>query len=260
MASLYDGGRIQFRVITALMLRELTTRFGRENIGFLWIMAEPLLFGGLVSILWAAMKGPEEHGVGIVAFVISGYLPLTMFRNAVNRSISVFQVNSSLMYHRQIQIMDFIFVRVLVEVAGTLMAYLFVGAILMYFDMFPVPDDLGLFVFGFLLYGFFTLSVCFVVAPASEMSTALEKFMPVTTYMMIPFSGTFNMLSWLSPAARDVLLWSPPVNAMEIMRSGIFGTQVYPYYGLAVPVLVPMILTLLGLFLCRIVRRHLVVE
>ena len=54
------------------MIRELVTRFGRENIGFLWIMVEPLLFAGLVGIVWRFMKGPEEHGVSIVAFIATG--------------------------------------------------------------------------------------------------------------------------------------------------------------------------------------------
>ena len=260
MASLRDGMHIQFRVVTALMIRELTTRFGRENIGFLWIMVEPLLFGGLVSVVWSVMKGPEEHGVGIVAFVITGYLPLTLFRHAVSRSVSVFQVNSSLMYHRQIHILDFIFVRVLIEMIGTLMAFLFVGLGLMYFDLFPVPADLGLFVAGFLLYSLFTLSICLVIAPASEMSTALEKFVPVSTYIMIPFSGTFTMVSWLTPAARDALLWSPPVNAMEMMRAGVFGDEIHAYYDASVPLVGSMVLIMMGLFMCRMVRRHLVVE
>ena len=52
MSSLAAGWRIQHRVIGALMIRELVTRFGRENIGFLWMMVEPLLFAGLVGILW----------------------------------------------------------------------------------------------------------------------------------------------------------------------------------------------------------------
>jgi len=38
MRSLREGWRIQARVIGALMIRELNTRFGRDNIGFLWIM------------------------------------------------------------------------------------------------------------------------------------------------------------------------------------------------------------------------------
>src|SRR5579884_2661625 len=75
--------RTQRRVISALMMRELITRFGRENIGFLWIMVEPLLFAVFVGILWSFMKGPEEHGIGIVAFVASGYIPLVMFRSTV---------------------------------------------------------------------------------------------------------------------------------------------------------------------------------
>src|SRR5690349_24939237 len=94
------GLRIQRRVIGALMIRELVTRFGRENIGFLWMMVEPLLFAGLVGIVWRFMKGPEEHGVSVVAFVASGYIPLTFFRNTVSRSIRVFTVNGSLLYHR----------------------------------------------------------------------------------------------------------------------------------------------------------------
>ena len=42
VSKLAAGWRIQRRVIGALMIRELITRFGRENIGFLWVMVEPL--------------------------------------------------------------------------------------------------------------------------------------------------------------------------------------------------------------------------
>ena len=35
---------IQLRVIWALLLRESLTRYGRHNIGFLWLFVEPMLF------------------------------------------------------------------------------------------------------------------------------------------------------------------------------------------------------------------------
>src|SRR5437763_409307 len=124
MASLSAGWRIQRRVIGALMIRELVTRFGRENIGFLWMMVEPLLFAIFVGLLWRLAKGPEDHGISVFAFVATGYIPLVLFRNSVTRSIRLFYVNSSLMYHRQIKVVDFVFVRVLIEVIGGSMAYL----------------------------------------------------------------------------------------------------------------------------------------
>lgn len=260
LRKLHEGARVQLRVIHALMIRELNTRFGRENIGFLWIMVEPLLFAGIVAIMWRFLKGPEEHGVGIVPFVISGYIPLTLFRHCVGRSVSIFVANSSMMYHRQIKILDFVFVRFLIEMLGSMMAYLFIAIVLIPFDMFPIPADIGMFVAGWLLYSLFTLSLCVVIAPLSEMSEVMEKFIPVTTYIMIPVSGAFTMSSWLTPSFRDYLMWSPFVNAMELMRGGLWGTKVTPYYDVWNPLICTMVASVIGLALCRHVRRTLVVE
>lgn len=257
---LRQGWNAQLRVVYALMIRELTTRFGRENIGFLWIMVEPLLFAGLVAIIWRFMKGPEEHNISIVAFVVTGYIPITLFRHGIARSISLFVANSSLLYHRQIKIIDFIFVRFLIELIGCMMAYVFIAIVLISFDLFPVPDDMGTFLVGWSLYALFTLSLCFIIAPLSERSEVLEKFMPVTTYIMIPFSGLFTMNSWLTPEMRKYMLYSPFVNAMEIMRKGIWGDKVTAYYDLWNPLMCSAVCLLIGLALSRSVRRTLAVE
>lgn len=260
MSSFAAGWRIQRRVISALIIRELVTRFGRENIGFLWVMVEPLLFATLVGILWRYMKGPEMHGVSVVAFVASGYIGLTLFRNSVSRSIRVFSVNGSLMYHRQIKVLDFIFVRFLIEMIGAMMAFGFIAVLLMPLGYFPVPADLGALIGGWSLYCLFTFSLCLVLAPLSELSDALEKLVPVTTYVMIPFSGVFNMTSWLTPEAQKVMYYSPFVQGMELMRYGIFGDRVNAQWNLGVPLAGSMIFILIGLALCRRVRRVLVVE
>jgi capsular polysaccharide transport system permease protein len=260
VSSFAAGWRIQRRVIGALMIRELTTRFGRENIGFLWIMVEPLLFAGLVGLVWRFMKGPEEHGVSIIAFVASGYIPLTFFRHAVTRTVRIFSVNSGLMYHRQVKVLDFVLVRVLIEVIGGSMAFLFIGALLMVLGEFPMPADLGAFIAGWFLYCLFTFALCLVLAPMSEVSDVLEKFIPVVTYVMIPFSGTFNMLNWLTPEAQKVVWFSPFVHGMELLRHGLFGSRVDAEWDVTIPLAASLVLMLIGLAMCRRVRRDLIVE
>lgn len=256
----YEGWRIQVRVIQALMLRELNTRFGRENIGFLWIMAEPLLFAGLVAIIWRFVKGPTEHGIGIVAFVVTGYIPITLFRHGVTRSVVVFTANGSLLYHRQIKILDFIVVRFVIEMLGGMMAYLFIALILILLKEFPVPADIGLFMAGWFVYALFCFSLCLIIAPLSEISEVLEKFIPVTTYVMLPFSGLFTLASWLTPEMRGYFLWSPFVNGMEMMRKGIWGDQITAYYNVWNPIGCSIVASVIGLALCRHVRRTLAVE
>lgn len=259
MASIRSGWRIQRRVISALMTRELITRFGRENIGFLWVMVEPLMFAVLVGIMWTILRS-DEHGIGVVAFVVTGYIPLTLFRHAVSRSVKAFSANGSLLYHRQIKILDFILVRFAIEMMGGMMAYVFIGTVLVALNLFPVPANPLYLIFGWLLYCLFTFSLCLILAPLSETSEVLEKFIPVSTYVMIPLSGTFNMVSWLPLKAREAMLWSPPVNAMEMMRYGVFGDEVNPFFDPLLPIAVSLVLLPIGLTLCRRVRRTLVVE
>lgn len=247
-------------MISALMLRELTTRFGRENIGFLWVMAEPLLFAVLVGIMWRSLKGPFEFGLDIIAFVMTGYLPLVMFRSAVHRGVKTFTANGGLMYHRQIKILDLLLVRFMIELIGHSMAYVFIGTLLAVFGFFPRPYDLGFILLGGLYYSLFTFSIVLLVAPLSEMSEVVEKFIPVTTYMMIPFSGAFYLMSALAPDARALLLYSPPVHGMEMMRYGVFGPSIDPHFDYLYPLAFCLPCIAVGLALCRIVRKTLVIE
>lgn len=259
MKKLLESWRIQRRVIIALMIRELSTRFGRENIGFLWIMVEPMMFALLVALAWRVMKGSQEHGVSIVMFVISGYIPLTLFRHAVTRSVKVFEVNSSLLYHRQITLPDFILVRFIIEMIGSMLAFSFVATALYFFGFFSPIYSMEALLSGWFLYSLFTLCICYIIAPLSEMSDVLEKVIPVTTYIMIPFSGTFTMVEWLPPSAREYMLWSPPVTGMELIRFGLFGHSVQPYYSVPIALGSSTACLLIGLLLCRKVRRDLAV-
>jgi capsular polysaccharide transport system permease protein len=255
------GWRIQLRVIRALMIRELSTRFGRENIGFLWMMVEPLLFAVMVSIVWTILRGSTEHsGISTAAFVATGYIPLTLFRHALSRSVKIFSVNSSLMYHRQIKILDFIFVRFLIEMIGSMMAFLFIMVVFVFVGLMPLPANPPLLLAGWLEYALFTLALTLILAPLSEQSEFWEKIVPVTTYIMIPFSGAFTMNSWLAPSAREYLLWSPFVDAMEMIRGGVFGDLVNPIYDPVIPLVASLVCMVIGLAMCRRIRRTLAVE
>ncbi|MEO0417714.1 MAG: ABC transporter permease [Pseudomonadota bacterium] len=247
-------------MIQALTSRELMTRFGRQNIGFLWIMVEPLLFAALVGVVWSFLRGPTANGLSLLAFVITGYVPLTFLRHSFGRSASIFVANSALLYHRQIKVLDFILVRVLIEAIGTMMAFVFAAIVLIFFEVFPVPANVGALVAGWAIYAFFVFSVCTVLAPLSEVSEVVEKLVPISVYISIPFSGVFNLASWMPPNIREALMWSPMVSGMELMRYGVFGDVITPYYDIGKALGISVVCLLVGLILCRRVRRMMSVQ
>lgn len=260
MASFSQGLRVQTKVVQALIMRELVTRFGRDNIGFLWIMAEPLLFAGLVGLVWTVAGGHERVGMSVIAFVATGYIPLTFLRHSFSRSSKIFMSNSALLYHRQVKVLDFILVRVSLEAVGAMAAYIFAGLVLYFFGRINAPANVGAIILGWFLYVFFVISVATILAPLSEMSEAVEKLVPISVYISIPFSGVFNLTAWLSPQIRDALMWSPLVSGMELMRYGAFGDMITPYYDLPKALGVSLACLLVGLTLCRRVRRTMTVS
>ena len=88
----------------------------------------------------------------------------------------------------------------------------------------------------------------------------MEKLIPVTLYISLPFSGAFTMNSWLTNNFASFLVYSPFVDAMEMFRYGLFGDMVKPIYNPWVPVYAAVPMAALGLVLCRRARAKMVFE
>src|SRR3984893_18073655 len=110
--SLLRSLAIQRRVLHALMMREIITRFGRENLGVLWLIAEPMLFTIGVATLWTAAGFHHGSSMPIVAFAVSGYSSVLMWRNSASRACSAVEQNKPLLYHRNVQVVDVLLTRI----------------------------------------------------------------------------------------------------------------------------------------------------
>ncbi len=252
--------RVQERVIGALVLRELHTRYGRENIGFLWVVGEPILFCAGVAVMWTAIRPAHEHGLPMTAFVITGYVPLTMWRHCMFRAVKAFESNGSLLFHRQVTPLDIILARVVLEIVGSLIAGIIVMLGAMTLGFMSPPKDYGLLYLGLGFQMLFCLASALLVAALSEMSDLVEKSVQVFAYLAIPFSGAFTMADWLPAKFRWFLLWSPSVNNVEMIRGGQFGHAVHTHFNVPYDLSISLALILLGLFLTLGIRRHIVIQ
>src|SRR6476619_6676710 len=104
--SLRKSWVIQRRVIWALLLREILTRYGRHNIGFLWLFVEPMLFTLGVTGLWTITGLHRASDLPITAFALTGYSTVLLWRNMPNRCVGAVSPNSALMYHRNVRVID----------------------------------------------------------------------------------------------------------------------------------------------------------
>ena len=259
-SDLWQAWNIQRRVIWAVVLREMLTRFGRHNIGFLWLFAEPMLFTLGVTALWTAAKTMHGSSLPIVAFAITGYSSVLLWRNMPSRAIGALAPNLSLLYHRNVRPIDIYLARLILEGAGATMSFVFLVLFFSFIGWLQLPEDVLQVAGGWLMLAWFGASLALFLGGLSEISETIEKLWHPAAYLLFPLSGAAFLVDALPSPAREYVLLLPMVHGVEYVREGYFGSQVTAHYDLAYMALWNIALTLLGLAQIRRVSKIVVPE
>ena len=219
------------RLTGALLIREITTRFGREWGGFLWIIGEPLLFCVGVLIMWGTIKPEYEHGVRVGPFIMTGYMCLMVLRHMIGASMGAVQANIGLLHHRQITLIHVLFTRNLAEFAGATAACAVVYIGLLCLGEVYLPSDWLLLWAGWFMVAWVSHGLSLFMSAVAIRFEALERVVPVISYAMIPASGSFQMAAWIPPQYRDAYLLIPLPHGTEMVRGAVFGEFVEVYYN-----------------------------
>lgn len=258
--SLRQSWTIQRRVVWALLLREMLTRFGRHNIGFLWLFMEPMLFTLGVTALWTATKALHGSDLPIVAFSITGYSSVLLWRNMPGRCIGSIEPNLALMYHRNVRVLDILLSRVILEFAGASISFVVLVLVFSSIGWMDLPEDVLQVTGGWLMLAWFGMSLALYLGALAERMEIVEKLWHPFAYLLFPLSGAAFLVEILPENAQRLVLWLPMVNGVEYLREGFFGSRINAHYDMAYMALFCTGLTLLALVEIRRVSNALTPE
>ena len=189
--SFWESLVIQKRVLGALLMREIITRYGRNNIGFLWLFVEPLLMTLVMVLMWKFFRANSVSTLNIVAFTITGYPMMMMWRNASNRAMGAISANTSLLYHRNVRVLDTIFARMLLEIAGATIAQIAIMAVLIAVRWIEMPADIFYMLLAWLLMAMFAVGLGLVICSIAVQFEPFSKVWSTLSFVMMPLSGVF---------------------------------------------------------------------
>lgn len=256
-ASLLRSFSIQCRIVGALLLREAITRYGRHNIGLLWLLLEPLLYTLVIATLWHLMKLSLFSSIPVIAFAVTGFSALGLWRNTSMRCMTGVRVNTSLTYHRNVKVIDLVLSRGILEIVGSTAAFFGLTLLFAYLGMMDWPEDPLLALCGWLLLAWFGLGLGLVICAFHERFEPFERVWQALQYPVNLVSGVFFMADWLPPEAREFILLVPMVHGTEMIRHGFFGDMSTTYESPLYLIFVNLTLTLAGLILIAETGRRL---
>ncbi|MBU2811779.1 ABC transporter permease [Acidithiobacillus thiooxidans] len=238
---------LQLRVIWALMLRETVTRFGREGLGMLWMIAEPALFVVGVMIIFSFIDTGYPYGITPAEWLAVSYPTVLFWRNGTGRVTGAININRALLHHQPIRPMDIIYSRILLEFASGMAVFLFLFPIFIAIGICHVPSNILTMALGWLLIIWFSFGFVLIMAGLAELSETIEKTSHIILYLMLPFCGVFIPTFLVPEPYRSYLLYFPLVDAVDFFHHGYFGDSVPSYYHISYTLFTLIGMTLFGL-------------
>jgi len=243
----------RLRVIAALVIREMGTKFGRSAGGYAWAIAEPL--GGIVLLAIAfslALRTPPL-GTSFMLFYATGIVPFSMFNTLSKAVAGSVSSNRGLLNYPVVTLLDAVIAKLLLNLItlSIVAIILFVGIIVI-FDL-HVGLDLGAVVAAMVLAAVLGLGV-------GTMNCVLFGFFPtwknvwaVLTRPLFIVSGIFFTFESVPAQFQKVLIWNPLVHVIGVMRAGFYSTYDPAYVSYAYVLGIALGLFVVGAYL---LRRH----
>lgn len=253
--SFTSGLRIQYNVIRALILRETITRWGRKNIGFLWLFAEPLVFVLVIVAVFTSIRGAgfgiAHNGISLIAFILTGYCLMMTWRNAVSKGSDAVSASAALLHHRNVKPIDLYLSRLILEFVGVSAAFFGLLILFSVLGLIPWPKDVLRMMLAWLLMLWFALGFGLFFGTLMALSDIFAFIWRGINVALFFLSGVFFFVAWLPPYAQEIILWVPMVHGTEMLRHGYFGDAVPTFENPWYLIGWNLALTFLGLLVIR---------
>lgn len=257
LATFRKGLASQSEVVAALILREVRTRFGRNRLGYLWALIEPVVVTlTFYAVLIIANRGKPEAGMGLFAFIATGVLPFTLFTNTVTRVADAVASNKALLYYPQVRPFELVIARAALEAATFIAVFILVmaGDALVSREL-AINEPL-LVIAGMLAASALGTGLGLVFCALAQVSSLADRVRGPLLRPMFWISGIFFTAHSLPDNARDGMLANPMLHVTETVRAGWFSSYDAKYIDLGYVLWWIGGLALVGLLLERWVRRR----
>lgn len=245
------------RVIIALMLREMTTRYGRSPGGYLWALLEPL--GGvlILSIGFSLVVHRPPLGTSFMLFYATGLMPFELFQKVSQTTAKSLRFSRPLLSYPSVSWIDTVLARFFLNtLTGLTVSYILLSLILLFTDSHSVIDIWPI-VTAMALAALSGLAVGCMNAVLTGFWPTWETMWSILTRPLFLISGIFILQESLPRDVQEMLWWNPLVHIISEMRTGFYPMYDANFSDLTYVMLVSLAILTLALILLRRFHRDL---
>lgn len=210
-------------IISALFFRELKTRFGKNKMGYAWVILEPMAHIMVMLLIFGFVRNKMLPQIPFEIFLTVGMVSFFLIRNIVMKLLDSIDANKSLFYYRPLKPIHVFITRTFLET----IIYITIMVIILFsmywiFEFNVIPNEP--------LY--FILTLFFGVIFAFSLGLPLlifryyfpnSKLFITVIFQIFYFTGGILYPLWIIPKEyMYLILINPVVHIIELLKNSFF--------------------------------------
>jgi len=245
--------QIQRDVIYALLLRELSSSFGKSRGGFFWAMVEPVAHLLVPVLIFTFIRVRLIPGVEYPVFLVYGFLPFLLFKVICLQIVNGMNAAKGLLAYRQVLLMDVFIAKAIAYAVIQAIVFTIVLTALALFGFEVLPPRPVEFAAVLALTVIFAFGLGLVLAAITSLVPDARSMVSIMFMPLYFLSGILFPVTRFPDEWMRIMAINPVLHLVELSRSmGVESYDPFKYLSLAYPVTLAFTLTIIGLMLYRL--------
>lgn len=220
--STLDALRQMRNAMSAVMLRDMRSRFFNHGLGFLVVALWPLAHMMILLLIYAVLGRRAPFGDSVRVFFATGLVPTLLFMYVSRFMAMSLLQNRSMLGFPAIRMMDIILARAALEAIAGFLTLVFIFSLLLALGDDPFPHDVYQATYAYLAVMLLAVGVGVVVSVISMFAPFFVTIYTLFTIFIYILSGTLFVISDLPDAIAAPLAWNPVLHGVEWMRTAYY--------------------------------------
>lgn len=241
-----------FRSVSALILREMATTYGRSPGGYVWAILEPVAGIALLSVVFALIMRSPALGSNFPLFFATGLLPFQIYMMVSSQTAAAIRFSKPLLSYPAMTFLDALLARFILGVLTHMLVMVVVlYGIVQIYDL-KLILDWGAICNALAMAVAFAFAVGVANCYLTSNYPLWERIWAILNRPMFILSGILFIPEIVPVRFRDWFMLNPLANITSEMRRGFYSTYDAVYVNATYVYIVSTIVTIFGLlFLLR---------
>lgn len=239
------------RAIMALVLREMSTRYGRTPGGYLWAVLEPVGALIVMSVVFSILLRAPSLGDSFLLFYASGYLPFFIYSTVAGNVQGAIMFSKPLLMYPAVTWVDAILARFILNLLTGVVVFAIVFTGILQFTAASATLNFGPIILSILLAALLGLGIGTLNCLLTGLFSAWGNLWSIVTRPLFLVAGVIILFEEMPPTLQTILWYTPWIHFTGIAREGVYPSYTPDYVSIPMVLIWALVPLFLGLLLLR---------